>query len=198
MNRLNVFDNLNNLKPPQTEKITRPFSRPISSLSSSVEQTVHFPSDSEANTNGIVTVNWRGPHISQTRHLIAFDLLFNYLASSSISPLQAHFVQANSYCNKIEYKVYEYIESCLGLSFTNVQLDALDKIKPELMKMLRDLVEKRTEFDMNRMESIIKMKIAEIKDKFEDSPHSSVSHLCIGDFLYGHPENEIEVKHWFR
>lgn len=171
----------------------RPFSKPISPLGSSIEETVFFPCDSEANTNGIVSVNWRGPVISQLRELVAFDLLFYYLANSSISPLQAHFIQSNSYCNKIEYKIYEYMESCLGVNFTNVQLDSLDRIKAELMQMLKDLVDKKKEFDIGRMESIIKMKIAEIKDKYEDSPHDTASHLCIGDFLYGSPENQLEV-----
>lgn len=82
----------------------------------------------------------------------------------------------------------------MGLSFTNVQLDSLDRIKGELISMLADLVNKKKEFDMNRMQSIIKMKIAEIKDKCEDSPHETISHLCIGDFLYGSFENQIEVN----
>lgn len=154
---------------------------------------MYFPCDSEASTNGIVSVNWRGPHISHLRELIAFDLLFYYLANSSISPLQSHFIQANSYCNKIEYKIYEYIESGLGVSFSNVQLDCLGRIKGELELLLKELVERKKEFDMGRMQGIIKMKIAEIKDKCEDSPHDTISHLCIGDFLYGKLDNELEV-----
>lgn len=175
----------------------RPFSRPISPLTGNIDQIVYFPSDSEANTNGIVSVSWRGPHITQTRELIAFDLLFYYLADSSISPLQSHFIQANSYCNKIEYTIYEYSQTCLGVNFSNVQLDIQDRIKKELMVMLNELVDRKKEFDMNRMQSIIKMKIAEIKSKCEDSPHETISHLCIGDFLYGSFENPIEVKALF-
>ena len=43
------------------------------------------------------------------------------------------------------------------------------------------------------MQNIIKMKISDLNDKFEDSPHEKVSQLCIGDFLYGSSDNQSEV-----
>jgi Zn-dependent M16 (insulinase) family peptidase len=156
-------------------------------------QTVHFPCDSEANSNGIVSIGWRGPQIVEMRLLIALDLLFYYLTDSSISPLQAHFIQANAYCNKISYRIDDYAVTALSLSFTNVQLESLEKIGGELSVMLRDLVATKLTFDLKRMENIIKMKLAEIKDKFEDSPHETASNLCIGDFLYGSCDNKFEV-----
>jgi Zn-dependent M16 (insulinase) family peptidase len=77
------------------------FSRPISSLSESVTQTVYFPCDDESTANGLVALAWRGPSISNLRDLIALDLLFYYLSDSSISPLHSHFVNTKSYCNKV-------------------------------------------------------------------------------------------------
>ena len=53
----------------------------------------------------------------------------------------------------------------MSVDFTNTQLEHLDKIKEEFFAIIRDLVEKRTEFDMNRMQSLIKTKISELDDQ---------------------------------
>jgi Zn-dependent M16 (insulinase) family peptidase len=86
----------------------RPFSRPIEPLVSDVTEQVYFPCSDEANTNGIVSLAWRGPHISDLRELIALDVLLTYMTDSSISPCQAYFINNHSYCSKV----------CTGLSST--------------------------------------------------------------------------------
>ena len=53
----------------------------------------------------------------------------------------------------------------MSVDFTNTQLEHLDKIKGEFFSIIRDLVEKRTDFDMNRMQSLIKTKISELDDQ---------------------------------
>jgi Zn-dependent M16 (insulinase) family peptidase len=172
----------------------RPFQRPIMELSENVEQVVYFPTDQEQNSNGIVSIGWRGPSISQVRELVALDLLLAYLTESSISPIYEHFIETESYCNKLSYQVQEYRETYLTISFTNTQLDKLEKIKPELFQILSDLKSGKQSFDLNRMRSMIKMKIHELKDKFEDSPHDTISRICIGDFLYGNSDDPVDVK----
>jgi Zn-dependent M16 (insulinase) family peptidase len=79
----------------------RPFSRPIETLANDVNEQVYFPCADEANTNGIVTLAWRGPHISELKELIALDVLLTYMTDSSISPCQAHFINKHSYCSKV-------------------------------------------------------------------------------------------------
>jgi hypothetical protein len=88
-----------------------------------------------------------------------------------------------------------------------------------LDEIINGLFEKHVALDMDRLRSIIQMKIFEIKDKvshdfcccasnarpdlcfwvekkFEDHPHDIISKICIGDFLYG-DENERTVSdHW--
>ncbi len=81
----------------------------------------------------------------------------------------------------------------MSLSFTNTQIEYLHKIKNDLDNLLSELASSKIEFDLNRMHNLIKMKIAEINDKFEDEPHQTASRVCIGDFLYGSLENENEV-----
>ena len=53
----------------------------------------------------------------------------------------------------------------MSVDFTNTQLEHLDKIKGEFFAIIKDLVEKRAEFDMNRMQSLIKTKISELDDQ---------------------------------
>lgn len=121
----------------------RTFTRPIDPLTSNIEQTVYFPSDADSNSNGIVALAWRGPHISDMKNLIALDCLFSYLTDSTISPLQAYFINQTSYCSKIAYQVQQYRKSQIMLSFINTQLEYIEKIKAELDSILNDIIEKK-------------------------------------------------------
>jgi Zn-dependent M16 (insulinase) family peptidase len=101
-------------------------------LTANIEETVYFPCDEEVNSNGIVAVSWRGPHITDMKQLIALDLLLSYLTDSTISPLQAHFIVKNSYCNKVksnkimkfwilDFKFYNYFSFQDKLSNRRIQ-----------------------------------------------------------------------------
>ena len=164
---------------------SRPFSRPIEPLSESVEELVYFPVDDEANANGLVSLSWLGPHVSQMRELVALDLLLNFLSESSISTLHSHFIDLKSYCNKLSYKVTEYSVSYVNVSFLNAQLSCLDCLKAEFLAIMAELSSGQRSFDLERLQNIARMKCAEIQDKYEDAPHETVSQVCIGDFLYG-------------
>lgn len=195
---LNNFEKKLLTKNPERLKLSeRPFSKPISPLTENIEQTVYFPCDEEKTSNGLVQVAWRGPKIADLKQVIALDLLLYYLTDSSISPLHSHFINKMSYCNKISYRIEEFRESFASIDFLNAQLEHLDIIKSQLAQLIDDLIEKKIPFDMNRMLNIIKMKISDIHDKLEDSPHETISQLCIGDFLYGNLDNENNFKQKF-
>jgi len=66
---------------------------------------------------------------------------------------------------KVSYDIEEFSETVMSVDFTNTQLEHLDKIKGEFFAIIKDLVEKRAEFDMNRMQSLIKTKISELDDQ---------------------------------
>ncbi len=65
----------------------------------------------------------------------------------------------------MSYQIEEYRESYLSISFTNTQIEYLNKIKLDLDNLLSVLVQNKSEFDMKRMLNLIKMKISEINDK---------------------------------
>lgn len=183
--------------PSQIKLNERPFTGLIDQLTQSITENVYFPCDDEKSSNGIVAIGWRGPHITDLRQLIALDLFFSYLTDSTISPVQSYFINSKSYCSKISYQIEEYRESHVVLNFTNTQLEHLEKIKPEFDVLLNDLIAQSAKFDLTRMNNLIKMKISEINDKLEDEPHQTVSKVCIGDFLYGSLENQLEFKQRF-
>jgi len=61
--------------------------------------------------------------------------------------------------------VEEYRETHMCITFENTIVEHLSKIKEELFALLADLVGKKVPFDLNRMQSIIKMKICETIDR---------------------------------
>jgi Zn-dependent M16 (insulinase) family peptidase len=75
----------------------KPFARPISILDRHTEQIVSFPVDDESSANGIVSLSWHGPYISNLREIVALDLVLNFLSNSSISALHSHFIDKQSY-----------------------------------------------------------------------------------------------------
>ena len=83
------------------------------------------------------------------------------------------------------------------LSFINTQLEHLETVQGDCMAILASLVSQQLPFDTKRMANLIKMKVAEISDKFEDEPHQTASRVCIGDFLYGSLEDEREFRKRF-
>jgi Zn-dependent M16 (insulinase) family peptidase len=83
----------------------RPFTTPITALGGDIQETVYFPCDEEKSCNGLVSIAWRGPHISDLRLIVALDLLLYYLTDSSISPLESHFINKQSYCSKVSFEV---------------------------------------------------------------------------------------------
>ncbi len=149
------------------------------------------------------------------------DLLFGYLTDSTVSPLQAYFVNEKSFCSKVKtfflnffdlagfyfnlfivqnllkvtYQIQEYRESHVMLSFMNTRLDCLEQVKPDLDVILKRILNEK--FDTCRMQALVKMKISQINDKFEDEPHQTASRVCIGDFLYGSLENQAEFTRRF-
>jgi Zn-dependent M16 (insulinase) family peptidase len=173
-------------------EVERPFQRAVAPLSETTEETVCFPCDDAESTNGIVTIGWHGPHVSKSRDLVALNLLLSYLTDSSISPLESHFVTTKSYCSMVTYDVQEFAQTVMSVDFTNTQIEHLDKIKPDFFEIIKGLCEKRVDFDASRMQSLIKTKISELDDQYEDEPHEKLSLLCINDFIYGPLEDQSD------
>ena len=63
-------------------------------LTENIVREVAYPCDEE--DNGMVSVGWRGPSAAtQVRTMLSTMVLLEYLTESSVSPLQAAFVETD-------------------------------------------------------------------------------------------------------
>lgn len=86
--------------------------------------------------------------------------------------------------------MYENSESCLYLMFKNVPKDKLPQIKPKLLDLLRNILEKE-DIDMKRMKSIINRRKLESLSEVENSPHHTIAFSIIGHMLYGNTKDDV-------
>eukprot|EP00795_Rhopilema_esculentum_P010840 gene10840-19657_t len=70
---------------------TRPWMTPVPPLEESVEKVVEFPTEDES--NGMILMGWRGPHVQEYYELAALDILMQYLTDTSAAPLQKELVE---------------------------------------------------------------------------------------------------------
>ena len=172
----------------------RPWQTPVPPLVSSVEKTIQYPSDND--DNGIVVIAWRGPlAMSQYQDLISLSLLTSYLNHTAISPLQQAFVQCSDpYCSSVYFSIIENYESCIKLVFYSVVKDKLNNIKDKLFDLLNKIAKREMEFDIKRMINLIHRRKMQHLSSLEAAPHSNVTNVIIGYFLYGNNEQDLLIR----
>lgn len=166
----------------------RPWQSPIEPLECSVGRRLLYASDTD--DDGLVYIGYRGPNVvTDYKELIALTVALDYLNSTAISPIQRDFVECDEpYCSSVSHNIIENSVSCFYLSFDSVGKEYYDKVLPKLQKLLKNIVDGREVFDMERMQTIISRKIVRILSVAETSPHTIVVGPVIGHFLYGRGE----------
>lgn len=88
-------------------------------LKSLVQKRVHFPSSDEL--FGSVTLCWKGPHLAETREILALNILLDYLAENVSSPLHQRFVETEKpLSNMIYYSIELFPVTAIILTFNGV------------------------------------------------------------------------------
>ena len=73
--------------------------------------------------------------------MFATMVLMEYLTETSVSPLQARFVESESpLASSVGYSFIENRESTVYLMFQNVPLDKIPTVAPELKTVLQEIV----------------------------------------------------------
>ena len=122
-------------------------------------------------------------------------VLMEYLTETSVSPLQARFVEIESpLASRVGYSFIENMESTLYLTFRNVPKQKIPLVGGELQKVLTELVEGKIPWDRARMETVINRRISEQMSQIENSPHDAVAFMVIGDMLYGNTTEDLRVR----
>jgi len=182
------------LSKGEREPFLRPWSGSVPKLEIGREITVPYPADEE--DNGLVYVAWRGPSaVTNLYRMFATMILMEYLTETSVSPLQAKFVEIDSpLASKVGYSFIENKESTVYLMFGNVPKEKIPEVEPELKKVLQELVEGKIVWDMNRVRTVVNRRILEQRSQIENSPHDAVAFIAIGDMLYGNNQEDLKVR----
>lgn len=173
---------------------TRPWEEPVPPLPGTVDTIVEFPCDDD--DNGLVFVGWRGPSAcTEFKTTIALSLLIEYLNDTAASPLQQAFVERQDpYCSSIEFCLIENSESCMYLSFAGVKKEKLSLVKDRLIGLLQDTANGTEPLNMKRMKDVIHRKKLQVLSTMESSPHFAIASAVIGDFLYGHGTEDLDIR----
>ena len=178
----------------EREPFLRPWEGEVPRLEVGREISVSYPADEE--DNGMVYVAWRGPSsVTSLYKMFATMILMEYLTETSVSPLQARFVEVeNPLASSVGYSFIENAESCVYLSFENVPLAKLPEVAPELRKALEGLVSGDTAWDSARLRTVVNRRVLEQRSQVENSPHDAVAFMVIGDLLYGHSVEDLDMR----
>uniref|UniRef100_A0A914WAZ5 Peptidase M16 C-terminal domain-containing protein n=1 Tax=Plectus sambesii TaxID=2011161 RepID=A0A914WAZ5_9BILA len=187
------------LQDPQRSEIrrnfVRPFRSPIEPLKQSVDTSILCPSDDES--SGVVQISWRGPPAQDLYKATALEILFGYMESTAVSPLQRDFIQlADPFCSEVSFSCLEQSVGEIVLSFEGVPTDKLAQIRPRLFKETVAGLLKRepVAFDMERLHFVIDQAIRRSLSKLETKPSDTISHMIISDHLYGESEADFKTR----
>ena len=178
----------------ERQPFLRPWTGSVPRLEVGKDITVSYPADEE--DNGLVYAAWRGPSaVTALYRMFATMVLMEYLTETSVSPLQARFVEIESpLASRVGYSFIENMESTVYLTFRNVPKQKIPLVGGELKKVLTELVEGKIPWDRARMETVINRRISEQMSQIENSPHDAVAFMVIGDMLYGNTTEDLRVR----
>ena len=172
-------------------EFVRPWGSPVAPLKESVSKDIKYPCDEE--DNGMVFIAWRGPSaVKNYQATYPIIILMEYLTETSISPLQAAFVEVEEdpLASSVDYSIIENSESCIYLEFSNVPVKKIPEIEGKLNQVLSEL----KNINMERMKTIIERRVLSQLSNLENSPHESIAFLAIGEFLYGQEPKDLDVR----
>ncbi|KAJ6247091.1 presequence protease [Anaeramoeba flamelloides] len=166
----------------------RPFSTRVPKFLKSEEKTIVFPEDDEEST-GLVSISQRIGKYSDFELTNSMIILWSYLTSSTISPLQQALVEIEDpYCTIIDYSFLEFSETASLISFEGVPKKKLKSIQEKFFEILNKELDKG--IDLERIRIIIKNSKLKYLKLFETSPQSLIVNELIKDFLYGNQAND--------
>ena len=176
------------------EPFLRPWSGEVPRLELDRDLEVPYPADEE--DNGLVYVAWRGPNaVTALYRMFATMVLMEYLTETSVSPLQARFVESdNPLASSVGYSLIENKESCVYLMFQNVPRAKIPAVAGDLKTVLQELVSGQLAWDRSRMTTVIQRRISQQMSQVENTPHDAVAFMLIGDMLYGNTSEDLRVR----
>ena len=161
-----------------------------------------FPDDDDDKAHVIIA--WRlDYHISDDiPALEAYELMFKYLSSSKVSPLEQEFVQSSDPISSgVRFFSFKYSEPTFGLQFSNVPTNRTDEVIPRMEKVVKQvLAGGPEEFDLVRIQNYITTGLLKNKKENENGPHTFFPDATLLDKIYGrapeHFQQYIVASQW--
>ena len=146
-----------------------------------------FPDDDVDKAH--VLLAWRLDHFISDKipDLEALELMFKYLTSSKVSPMEQEFVQSEDpIASGVRFFSWEYSQPAFGLQFTNVPTNRTDEVIPRMEKVVSQvLAGGAQEFDLVRIENYINSGLLKNKKENENGPHTYFPDATLLDKIYG-------------
>ena len=161
-----------------------------------------FPDDDDDKAHVIMA--WRmDHHISDhIPALEAYELIFKYLSSSKVSPLEQEFVQSSDpISSSVRFFSFKYSQPTFGLQFSNVPTNRTDEVIPRLEKVVEQvLAGGPEEFDLVRIQNYISSGLLKNKKENENGPHTFFPDATLLDKVYGrkaeHFQEYVVANQW--
>ena len=161
-----------------------------------------FPDEDEDKAH--VLVAWRLDNFisEDIPKLEAYELIFKYLTSSKVSPLEAEFVQSDDpLAAGVGFFSFKYSEPALGLKFANVPTNRTKEIIPRMEKVVKQvLAAGPSSFDLVRIQDYINTGLLKNLKENENSPHTFFPDATLLDKIYGtkpeHFKEYIVASQW--
>jgi len=182
------------LESAEREPFLRPWEGEVPKLEVTQHLDVLYPVDDE--DNGMVYVAWRGPSaVTRLYQMFAAMILMEYLTETSVSPLQARFVEIEDpLASRVSYSFIENSAPTVYLMFDNVPKSKIPDVDAKLQEVLSDLVSGKMTWDTSRMTTVIRRRILEQMSSLENQPHDAIAFMAIGDVLYGHNVDDLNKR----
>ena len=153
-----------------------------------------FPDDDVDKAH--VLLAWRLDHFISDKisELEALELMFKYLTSSKVSPMEQEFVQSEDpIASGVRFFSWEYSQPAFGLQFTNVPTNRTDEVIPRMEKVVSQvLAGGPQQFDLVRIQNYINSGLLKNKKENENGPHTYFPDATLLDKIYGTEERHFQ------
>ncbi|KAK5978375.1 hypothetical protein GCK32_003915, partial [Trichostrongylus colubriformis] len=179
-------------------EIPASFQRPFMShkLKPMAESSVHrvvCPSDDES--RGSVEISWFGHRPTDFQEKVAFDVLFDYMSNTPVSPLQREFILIEKpLASQVYFHVSEQTTCLIQLTFSGVPTKRLDDVNRKFMeKVVKEHLEDKT-WDMERMGFLFGQSVKNMLKEMEKNPATHLFGHMIGHQLYDENDDQLKTR----
>ncbi|CAJ0573558.1 unnamed protein product, partial [Mesorhabditis spiculigera] len=152
---------------------------------------VQCPVDDDS--SGYVEMYWYGPSPTNFKDSSAFTILETYMEDTASAPLQKEFVLTDQpLATNASFSCLIQKPCVFILRFQNVPKAKLDQVEDKALKLFRDHVQGKIDFDMERMQSIIDRKILSLQNNVENDANDMMVHPIINYQLYYETDQELD------